>query len=91
LLVQIAGSLLYKHEIVLYKPSLDESALNGRDQIIQSPSQSVGKQLSDEFGKGMNQANRPVVLNTLGLLSFWQKDNISRVEQVEIPKLPTPN
>jgi hypothetical protein len=71
--VQIAGRLLYKHEIVLYKPSLDESALNGRDQIIQPPSQSVGKQLSDEFGKGMNQANRPVVLNTLDLIFFGRR------------------
>ena len=70
LLMQISCSVLNKHEVVQDESTLDEGTLILCDHLVQPTSQPISQQFGDEFGKRMNQTNRPVIFDIGGIIFF---------------------
>lgn len=70
--------------IVVDASSLDEGTLSVGDKVIHVGSKTKRENFGNNFGDGVDKANRPIIRDAFCPILFWQEDHIGRVDPLQV-------
>lgn len=88
--VQPSTRELNRPEIFVNAATLNEGRLVDLDYLMDSWGQAECKAFGEELADGMNEADRPIIPETVRRLSFVEEHHGCSVEMVEAPEVHLP-